>query len=199
MPAIRPPTQWVAFLRGINVGGRQIRMNILCHAFEEMGFTRVRTLLASGNVLFQAPTRSRAALQKQIEAGLETAFGITILVVLRRLAELEALAALDPFKEIRVTTSTRLYVTFLRDRWKGMPPEVPTSVDFRILRASPAEVVTVLTLSDKGSSLDVMAALEQAYGKTVTTRNWNTVQRALQAAGESMKNSNSGTTKHERK
>lgn len=48
--------QYIALLRGINVGGkRKVQMNLLRTAFEDAGFTNVRTYINSGNVLFETP------------------------------------------------------------------------------------------------------------------------------------------------
>jgi hypothetical protein len=53
-------TRHVAFLRGINVGGRRVTMAQLCAAFEALGFAEVGTFLASGNVTFSTPDPPRA-------------------------------------------------------------------------------------------------------------------------------------------
>ena len=61
--------RYVAFLGGINVGGHRVTMDRLRAEFEALGFTDVRTFIASGNVLFEA-TGSRASLEPKIEARL---------------------------------------------------------------------------------------------------------------------------------
>lgn len=57
----------VAFLRGVNVGGVTVKMDRLKTSFEALGFTEVKTLLASGNVLFAAPSTSEGTLVNKIE------------------------------------------------------------------------------------------------------------------------------------
>ena len=59
-------TRYVAFLRGVNLGKRTVKSAELKAAFEAMGFENVKTLLASGNVLFDA--RAGKGLKDQIEA-----------------------------------------------------------------------------------------------------------------------------------
>lgn len=67
--------QYVAFLRGINVGGHGlIKMIDLKKAFEKMGFENVRTLLASGNVVFESEQTDNKALTTEIESFLKKAF-----------------------------------------------------------------------------------------------------------------------------
>jgi uncharacterized protein (DUF1697 family) len=67
-------TRYAAFLRGVNVGGVNLKMAAVAKALEEAGFTNVRTILASGNVLLES--RSGVdAVRKKAEAALRDAFG----------------------------------------------------------------------------------------------------------------------------
>ncbi|MCA9742930.1 MAG: DUF1697 domain-containing protein [Deferribacteres bacterium] len=177
--------KFIAFLRGINVGGVNIKMAELKAAFEKIGFGNVRTLLASGNVLFDAPTASESELVEKIEQKLASAFGRYIHVLVRRVDELKRLAETKPYAGIEATKQTRLYVTFLPDGTESsleIPYESPDK-NFKILYASEREVCSVLTLSADSQTVDLMSILEKEYGKKVTTRNWNTVERTLKAAG----------------
>jgi uncharacterized protein (DUF1697 family) len=89
--------RYVAFLRAINVGGRTVRMDELRRLFEAMELARVETFIASGNVLFDAPSAKPAALERRIEEGLERALGYKVATFLRSPAELAATAAHQPF------------------------------------------------------------------------------------------------------
>ena len=168
---------YVAFLRGINVGGNKIiKMADLAKAFASLGFTNVKTLLASGNVVFDA-ANAKAATAPVIEAKLEKALGKKVGVLLRTGQEIQAMVAAPPFKGITVTPATRLYVTFLSEKPKStlkIPYESPEK-DFRILRLSADAVFSVLTLSPKRGTTDAMNILEKEFGKAITTRNWNTI------------------------
>jgi uncharacterized protein (DUF1697 family) len=124
-------SKYAAFLRGINVGGVTVKMDKLKKTFEALGFTDVKTLLASGNVLFAAPSASENTLVKKIEKKLETALGREIGVLVRKIEELQRLAETDPFAGIKVTPQTRLYVTFLSEKNKSslkIPYETPTKI-----------------------------------------------------------------------
>src|SRR3954465_8740479 len=88
----------VAFLRAINVGGRAVvKMIDLKAAFERAGCRNVRTFIASGNVLFDAPASLPAALKTRIAAELLKLFGNAPGVCYRTLAEIDALIAAEPF------------------------------------------------------------------------------------------------------
>ncbi len=171
---------FVAFLRGINVGGNKIvKMEDLRKAFESMGFGNVKTLLASGNVIFEAPQAPASAIAKRIEEKLEKTFGFSIGVIVRTKEDLRRLSDAQPFKGIKVTPETRLYVTFLSEKPKSglkIPYKSPDG-NFTILRATDTEVCSVLTISPDSRTVDLMGILEKEFGKKVTTRNWNTVTK----------------------
>jgi uncharacterized protein (DUF1697 family) len=85
----------------------------------------------------------------------------------------------SPFEDVTVTSQTRLYVTFLSEKPASnleIPYESPEK-DFRILSVSDSEVCSVLTLTPNRGTTKAMDILEKEFGKNITTRNWNTVQK----------------------
>lgn len=106
--------RYVAFLRGMNLGGRRIKNEELRAEFEALGFEDVATFRASGNVIFRSASGSERALAKKIEAGLGDALGYEVPVFLRGCAEVAKLAAAEPFDAKLVEASKgKLQVTFL--------------------------------------------------------------------------------------
>ena len=179
--------RYAAFLRGINVGNRRVSMDQLTWIFTDLGFERVRTLIASGNVVFDAPgadapvgdapASDETALTTAVEAGLRHALGYPVNVMLRTAADVAELIARDPFAGIEVTKQTRLYVTLLAARTSStltLPHDVMDGA-LRILSRTNREVFSVLDLAQGSGTVDAMRVIEQEYGKTVTTRNWNTI------------------------
>lgn len=178
--------QYVAFLRGINVGGHKaIKMEDLKKVFEASGFENVKTLLASGNVLFDAPSASENTFAKKIEEMLAKAFGHEIGVLIRTVEDLQKLAGQNPFAGVKITPQTRLYVTFLAEKTgSGLKvPHASPDGNFKITRATASEVCSVLTLTPGGRTVDLMSVLEKEFGRKITTRNWNTIQKILKASG----------------
>ena len=94
----------VAFLRGMNLGGRRIKNEELRAEFETLGFDDVACFRASGNVVFGAKG-SEAKLTGEIEAGLGEALGYEVPVFLRSAKELSALSAHEPFEAADVKAS----------------------------------------------------------------------------------------------
>ncbi len=89
-------TEWVALLRGVNVGGVTIRSAELREVLAAMGLADVRTFLASGNAAFRS-TRGREDLKPAIEAALGDRFGYDAWIVLVTRAEIEGAIASFPF------------------------------------------------------------------------------------------------------
>lgn len=173
--------QYVAFFRGLNVAGKNtITMNELKKVLESIGCSNVKTVLASGNALFTAPQDTPKTLQKKIESTMRQQYDYKGNVVLRALDDLISLKTLNPFNNIQTTTQTRLYVTFLPAPIEIHPKH--TLANFSIVRTTPTEVFSILTLTPETRSVDAMKVLDDTYGKSITTRNWNTILRVLHSS-----------------
>lgn len=96
--------RYVAFLRGMNLGGRRITNEALRSHFEALGCEDVATFRASGNVVFDKE-RKPAALTAELEAGLAAALGYEVPVFLRSAKELSAIVAHEPFDAKAVAAS----------------------------------------------------------------------------------------------
>ncbi|HET9135245.1 MAG TPA: DUF1697 domain-containing protein [Candidatus Kapabacteria bacterium] len=171
--------KYVAFLRGINVGGHKlIKMDELTSIFSSFGLKNVKTLLQSGNVIFEVPTSS--TLVKKIESGLLKSLGYEVKVILRSIDEIEAMIALDPFKQYEASKDTKLYVTLLPEAPSAMPklPYVSEKEGFEIIQIEGGEIYTV-THRLKSDTFGSLAYIEKTFGKYSTTRNWNTILKLV--------------------
>jgi len=173
--------RFASLLLGINVGGnRKVPMADLKTMLEKMGHENVQTLLASGNVLCNAPGTA-ASVSTAMEEALEKKFGFSVGVITWTVDDLKKLAKTDPFKDIKVTPATRLYVTFLSEKPKTTlnVPYVSEDKSYRILTIKNDVVISVLTVSEKAGTVDAMKILTKEFGKKITTRNWNTIEKLL--------------------
>ena len=98
-------SRYVAFLRGMNLGGRRITNDELRSRFEAFGCEDVATFRASGNVIFASHGEPPAKLTSRLEAGLAEALGYDVPVYLRSARELLAIAAHEAFEAKIVDTS----------------------------------------------------------------------------------------------
>jgi uncharacterized protein (DUF1697 family) len=105
-------TRYAAFLRGVNVGGVNLKMADVAKALQDAGFTNVRTILASGNVLLESRSAVNAVRTKAEEA-LRDAFGYDAWVLAYDLRAVAAISKAFPFT--REVEGHHSYVTFVTD------------------------------------------------------------------------------------
>ena len=162
----------LALLRGINLGAkRRVAMADLRALLEELGYTDVRTVLASGNAIFTG-----RASKRKLEAALEKRFKMKIDVVLRTMEELRAVIDADPFGE-EVDNPTRYFVVFLDHE-----PELAAldGEDFTPDRFAVQGREIYVWCPDGMQNSRLMKALHKpAAGGTATVRNWATVNKLL--------------------
>ena len=170
--------RYLIFLRGVNVGGVKVLMKDLTQALTKAGFKNVKTLLASGNIALDAEKTTPAKLKTEVEAVLKKTFQRDISVVVRSSEQIQKLIASDPFKGIKVTPDTRLYISFLPEPTVSKNLKIPYQSDdgnFQILKVTDTEIISYLIITPDRGSVDLMGILEKEYSKKITTRNWNTV------------------------
>ncbi|HEY9556222.1 MAG TPA: DUF1697 domain-containing protein [Acidimicrobiales bacterium] len=172
-------TAYVALLRGIAPTNPKMRNAELRRVFEELGFDAVRTVISSGNVLFESPDRSRTRLESQIEAALHAHLGAPCTTIVRSRRQLERLAALDVFDGHDDAPEARCNVTFLKRPQPDV--ELPVAGDGAEVLAAAEQAVFSLVDSTRAQTPNIMAVLERAYGREISTRTLQTVHRILKA------------------
>ena len=170
--------KYVAFLRAINVGGHIVKMDYLRGLFEALGFTNVETFIASGNVIFDSPSRSTKALEKKIAAGLQQALGYEVGTFIRSTAELAKIADYKPFSEAELNAASALYIGFMAacpsDAAKAKLLALPLKMDRFHLNDREIYWLCGLKFSDSEFS---GARLEKTLGQATTLRNCTTVRK----------------------
>jgi uncharacterized protein (DUF1697 family) len=151
------------------------KMPELKKASEAAGFTDVKTVLSSGNVVFSARGASESSLQRKAEAAMNQRLGQTFLTIVRPIDSLREMLAADPHRAFRLGPSAKRIVTFLRDEPRtklALPVELDGA---RILSMKGREVFSAYVPSPKGPVF--MSLIEKTFGKDVTTRTWDTVAK----------------------
>lgn len=172
---------YIALLRGINVGGHNVKMERLRELFSELGLTQVRSYIQSGNVFFESEQTDREALARTVEQHLGKALGYDVPVFLRTISELEQLLALNPFQHLNVTADMRLCITFTDE----IIPKIFTlpfrsqKNDMEIIHVTDYEAFIVWYLIN-GRPPSGQGFKE--LGKRGTTRFFHTTAKILQAA-----------------
>jgi uncharacterized protein (DUF1697 family) len=174
---------YIAFLRGMNVPGRSVKMERLRGLFGELCFANVRSYIQSGNVFVEASSDDREALARTIGLHLYRALGYEVAVCLRTIPELERIIALDPFKGLHVTSEMRLCVVFTTATIPGdlaLPLRSPKG-DMEIVRTTSHEAFVVWHLIG-GHAPAAKGFQERVLGRDATTRYFQTTAKILAAA-----------------
>lgn len=169
----------IAFLRAINVGGHNVKMDHLRNLFELLGLSNVETFIASGNVIFDSPAESAGVLEKRIEGHLRESLGYEVASFVRSASELAEIARYRPFSVSESDAEgNSLYIAFL--------PASPDGETRRELMTFRSEVddfhvhereVYWLCRKKMSESTFSGALLEKTIGMPATVRNANTVKR----------------------
>lgn len=168
---------YVAFLRGINVGGHhKIPMAELRTELEKLGYSKVITLLNSGNIIFKADSDDEYRLQAEIFSHISKVFGFEIPTTVIKAKQILNLTANNPFSNESLNKTIRFYITFLNESCKSQISLPWQSEDgsYRIIHHKGRIICSVLDLS-VSKTPQAMGILQSIYGKKITTRNWNTV------------------------
>ena len=176
-------TRCVALLRGINVGrAKRVPMAGLRGLLEKLGYTDVRTVLNSGNAVFQAPRPGVGRMAREIEAALESRFGFPVPVIVLTARELDDIVAGNTLRRAGRDPS-RLLVAFVAGR--------AALAEARTLLVK-SWTPDALAVGDRAAYLwcaggiiesKLMQAFTRATGEAATTRNWATVLKLQAAAG----------------
>jgi uncharacterized protein (DUF1697 family) len=174
-------SRFIALLGGINVGGHRVAMPTLRTHFEALGFTGVRTIIASGNVLFDTPRRGAGALEEEIEQQLLASLGFAVPTFIRTVTVLEEVAACEPFPDFDPTAGHTVSVIFLKralsvDTQRALVA-LRTPVDELQVRGR--EVYWLSRGRTSDSQIDWRRTARSLQLPPMTVRNMKTVRRLL--------------------
>jgi len=174
-------TQFAAFLRGVNVGGVNLKMAEVAAALTDAGFANVRTVLASGNVLLESSS-GVAAVRKKAEATLRERFGYDAWVLAYDIDTVHAIVEAYPFE--REVDGYQSYVTFVTDA--AVLDELAALADKAGLKTGSEKIScgdgVVYWQVPKGSTLDSTIGKTMGkprYKSSTTTRNLRTLAKLL--------------------
>jgi uncharacterized protein (DUF1697 family) len=173
-------TKYVALLRGIAPTNPNMRNDKLRSVFEKLGFANVRTVISSGNVIFESPSRSVKKLEETIESALPEQLGFTSTTIIRSQGQILKLVDKDPFEGMVHSQKSSLNVTFLKKKRRTnlkFPHKIDNR-DYELLGMYDGAICSVIDLTS-AKTPDLMIWLEKKFGKEITTRTWKTVERIL--------------------
>jgi len=175
---------YVALLYSIILGeGRRVVMSDLRAMAESLGSTSVRTLAATGNLVFKAPAAEIAEIERRLEAGFEKRFGRHVDIVVRGAEDWRKLAAGNPFPAQSADSAGQVAVRVMR-----RPVGEDAISGLRAQAADDEKVLLVdgdiwLVFSRERPSSRLLAAANHKRLGVGTSRNWNTVRRLAEMVG----------------
>jgi len=171
---------YVALLRGVNVGGKICKMELVRSVFEHLGFSAVKTYVQSGNVVFTTAQGSPLRLTQTIEERLAHKFGFPIRVLVKTSKELADVVRRNPFVKDKTIDQSKLHVTFLSEAAKqtaafSLQGLAINGEQFLVL----GQQIYLYCPNGYGRTKLSNNAIEKKLSLVATTRNWRTVNTLL--------------------
>jgi uncharacterized protein (DUF1697 family) len=182
----------IALLRGINVGGNQmVAMSELRALAAKLGMSKVRTLLQSGNLVFDSSRRNAAQLEQLLEAEVARRFESAIGVFVRTAEEWKTVVARNPFVAEAASDPARLVAMFFKEvcAVKQVSALEAAIVGPERVRAVGRHLYLVYP-DGMGRSKLTNVVIEKTLGMRGTARNWNTVLKLAAAANSELRTEN---------
>jgi len=155
------------------------KMPALKSCFEAAGFSDVRTLLSSGNVVFNARSSSPATLERRAEKAMQSELGRNFDTIVRSADYLQNFIESNPFAEFSLPPTAKRVVTFLHSPAEPKL-ELPIERDgASILKFTGSEVLAAYVPGPRGPVF--MSLLERTFGTNITTRTLDTVRKCAWA------------------
>jgi uncharacterized protein (DUF1697 family) len=182
---------YIAFLRGINVGRNLVKMEDLRQTFASLGYENITTYIQSGNVLFETPNRKIAVITDDIEKALRQLMNAEIGAMVRTVAEVEKVVRDNPFATLHSDDTIKMYVTFLSEKPDNKPtlPLVSKNNDIEVFHTEDREAFSICRRHN-GKFGFPNQFIEKQLGMPATTRNWTTVTKVLAHRKTSPKSDN---------
>jgi uncharacterized protein (DUF1697 family) len=173
-------TTYIALLKGVNVGGnRMVPMADVRSALTEAGYGQVRTLLATGNIVLEAPKVAAATLESKLELDLHAALGVRTDVMVRDAREWAAIVAANPLPDVAASEPARLLVVVMKT-----PPDLAKARAYLETYGGPERVEFVgreaFVHYPDGQGASRLSIPKLGNG---TARNWNTVMKLAALVG----------------
>jgi uncharacterized protein (DUF1697 family) len=168
--------RYVALLRAVNVGGRKVTMKELKEAAEDLGYANARTLLASGNLVFETKKAAPEKLEAALEGAIEKTFGLFSDVMIRDPAQWSAILKANPFPKKAKDDPAHLVCVVCKDQ----PDVAAINAYLKSLRekydkGEQLKMIGREIYIDYGPSIGQSKLILPKKTCTGTARNWNTM------------------------
>ena len=173
--------RYVALLRGIGPGNPNMRNDKLRDVFEKLEFSNVRSVISSGNIIFESNRTNVLGIETEIEQAITLGLGFTTTAIVRSQQQLQALVEANPFGDMIHGPSSYLMATFFKNPTQARfkLPYQPPNKPYKLLQMLDNTLFSV-TDNTTVKTTDLMTWLEREFGKEISSRTWKTVHRILE-------------------
>lgn len=174
-------TQYIAFLRGVNVAGKWVKMEDVRKRMSSAGYENVETFIQSGNISFETTKNDTISLQKRIskEMGLLAGSPVESMVFTR--SELQVILAANPFSKIKTKSEDKKTIIFLKEEpAKIILPMFSTQKDVEIFYCK-NRIACAISRKYNNKYQFPTALVENNWHTPATTRFWHTFEQMMDA------------------
>ncbi len=170
--------EYISLIRGINVGGKSLKMELLRSIYESLKLEDVKTYIQSGNVLFNSNTKNIEKIKNEIVKSIEKQSGLSVSVIIRKNKEIKNIIENNPFIKSGNNETERMYVTFLesvpdKNKMKGLIPSKKTKDEFKII----GKEIYLYCPEGYGKTVLSNDFFEKKLKLKATSRNWRTLNK----------------------
>jgi len=155
-----------------------IKMTDLAKAFESLGFSNVKTLIQSGNVIFESAPKGEEKLTNEIAKKLEAMAGWPVDVFVMEVAELKLLVEANPFAKAKSGANGKKYITLYHGEMDAKS-KLLRQDDVEIVKIDSGKLYWVALQGKDGRSRMPRILNVKPWVGATTTRNWNTIQKII--------------------
>lgn len=173
-------TQYVALVRGIGPGDPRKTNDKLRGVLESLGFVNVRSVISSGNIVFESEEADTNKLADDIEAAWPQLLGFEASTIVKSQQQLQKILDADPFDGTPHSRGSYLLVTFFRQP-TTIPFDLPYQPEGKPYKLVGSAGNALFTITDNTivKTPDLMGWLEKQFGKNITSRTPLTIGRIL--------------------
>jgi uncharacterized protein (DUF1697 family) len=173
-------THYAALIRGIGPGDPKKSNDSLRGVLESLGLKNVRTVISSGNVVFESDETDSDKLEQLIESSWPRLLGFEATTIVRSQDQLQKIISTDPFNGVAHSNKTYQLVTFQKQPTKPAfdIPYQPAGKPYKVVGYHD-DIIFTVTDNTLIKTSDLMLWLEKQFGKAITSRTPLTIERIL--------------------
>lgn len=177
--------KYISLLRGINVGGKTLKMDMLRGIYESLNLQDIKSYIQSGNILFNTKEKNIGKLRTKLEKEIKSQTGLIVSIIFRNRKELKDILDTNPFMKTHDSETAKMYVTLLekepsKELVKNLIPSKRTEDEFKKLNRE----IYLFCGNGYGRTVLTNDFFEKKLKLKATTRNWRTLNKLYELSSD---------------